>query len=109
MLSVRVRSWAQPVDSLHLLHVLQGALLGFRVVGLSTVAGNTFPQIRVGDVVAEDPHTEINVILNFEEVDVLLVGDLAPGSEMNLHDSDGIRVGHGKRIGSTFDDHDAGD
>ena len=31
------------VDPLHLLHVFLGALLGFGVVGLSTVAGNTFP------------------------------------------------------------------
>ena len=97
-------------DTLDLRRVFGNRLSGIRVFGVPTLIPlHTFPETELPNVVFEDPDAELDVILDFEEVDALFIGLLAPSGQVNLHNADGVTSGNREGVGPAFDDHDARD
>src|SRR5262245_22807171 len=73
------------------------------------VALHAFPKSESSNVAPEYSDAKIDVVLYFKEVDPFTQGRLAPGWQVDLHNTDGVGVGNRKRVPATFDDRDAGD
>ena len=96
------------VEASDALNVVLGILIGVRAFGIpSFIQLNSLPHAEPLDVVFEDTDPEIDVVLNFKEVDALDDGLLPPGLQMDLHHSDRVRFGNREGVCPALDNHDA--
>ena len=97
------------IDPLDLLKVFLNVLCGLWIVGVPTfISLHTIPKSILVHIIFKDTYAEIHIILDLEEVNAFLISGIAPGREVDLHNSDGIGGGNGEWIGTAFNNQNAG-